>query len=117
MLKKILLIEDDRDALDALALILASRGFELATAADGETGIDKALAFRPDVLICDWLLPGIDGIEAARRIREATGAAVIFATAHSIADLRGRTAGLPVHAYLAKPIDGSRLSAALAELS
>jgi DNA-binding response OmpR family regulator len=68
-------------------------------------------------VICDWLLPGIDGIETARQIRAATGAAVIFVTAHSVADLRGRTSGLPVHAYLAKPIDGSRLNAALAELA
>jgi DNA-binding response OmpR family regulator len=114
--KKILLIEDDPDALDALGLVLASRGFELAKAADGEAGVATALAFRPDVVICDWLLPGIDGIETARRIRAATGAAVIFVTAHSLADLRSRTSGLPVHAYLAKPIDGSRLTAALAEL-
>jgi two-component system CheB/CheR fusion protein len=117
MVRRILLIEDDRDALDALALVLASRGFELATAADGETGVDRSRTFRPDVLICDWLLPGIDGIEAARQIHAATGAAVIFVTAHSIADLRSKTAGFPVHAYLAKPIDGPRLTATLAELS
>jgi DNA-binding response OmpR family regulator len=114
--KKVLLIEDDPDAADALALVLSSRGFELQTANDGEAGIEKAIEFRPDVLICDWLLPGIDGIATARTIRAATGAAVIFVTAHSVAELRARTADLPVHAYLAKPIDGSRLTAALAEL-
>jgi DNA-binding response OmpR family regulator len=47
MLKKVWLIEGDPDALDALALILASRGFELATAANGEAGIATAIALIP----------------------------------------------------------------------
>jgi two-component system CheB/CheR fusion protein len=114
--KKVLIIEDDADARDALALVLASKGFELATAYDGETGIATAAAFHPDVLICDSLLPGIDGVAAARAIYAQTGAAIVFVTAHSLAELRGRSADLPVHAYLAKPIDGARLAAVLAEV-
>lgn len=114
--KKILLVEDDRDALDALALVLSSKGFELETALDGAVALDKALRFRPDVVICDWLLPGVDGIATARALHAATGAAIIFVTAHSLAELRSRTGDLPVRAYLAKPIDGNRLAAALTAL-
>jgi DNA-binding response OmpR family regulator len=111
-----LIVEDDPDALDALALILSSKGFELETALDGSTALDKARGFRPDVVICDWLLPDADGIATARAVHAATGAAIIFVTAHSLADLRSRTGDLPVRAYLSKPIDGTRLTAALTAL-
>lgn len=117
MVKKILVIEDDPDALDALALALSSKGFEVATAVDGEAGIARATAFRPDVIVCDSLLPGIDGLATARAIRAATGAAIIFMTAHSLADLRTRAADLPVHAYFGKPIEFARLTGALAEIA
>lgn len=116
MARRILVVEDDPDALDALALVLASRGFEVATALDGEAGVARAIEFRPDVLVCDSVLPGIDGVATARAIHAATGTAIVFVTAHSLADLRARAVDLPVHAFLNKPIDLERLSGVIAEL-
>jgi two-component system CheB/CheR fusion protein len=113
---RVLLVEDDADARDALALLLASRGYELETASDGDTAISKASIFHPDVLICDWRLPGIDGVDVARAIQSGSGIPVIFLTAHSLPDLRSRTKDLRVHAYLSKPIDVVRLQSALAAL-
>jgi DNA-binding response OmpR family regulator len=55
MSQRVLVVEDDDDARDALALILASQGYELETAGDGDAAIALAEAFHPDVLICDWL--------------------------------------------------------------
>lgn len=116
MSQRVLLVEDDTDARDALALILASQGYELETAADGDGAIAKAQAFRPDVLICDWLLPGMDGASVARVIQGNTDIQVIFVTAHSLPELRSSTKDLRVHAYLAKPIDVARLHSALRAL-
>ena len=116
MSQRVLLVEDDADARDALALLLSSQGYELETAPDGATAIAKAAAFRPDVLICDWRLPGIDGVDIARIIQTNSGIPVIFLTAHSLPDLRSRTKDIRVHAYLAKPVDVVRLQGALASL-
>lgn len=116
MSQRVLLVEDDADARDALALLLASQGYELETAPDGDTAITKASLFHPDVLICDWRLPGIDGVDVARTIQNGSGIPVIFLTAHSLPDLRSRTKDLHVHAYLAKPIDVVRLQSVLASL-
>lgn len=116
MNERVLLVEDDADARDALALLLTSQGYVLETAADGDSAISKASAFHPDVLICDWRLPGINGDEVARTIQTTSGVPVIFLTAHSLPDLRNRTKDLKVHAYLSKPVDVLRLRSALAAL-
>jgi len=118
MSQKVLVVEDDDDARDALALLLASQGYELETAGDGDAAISKAQAFHPDVLICDWLLPGADGIAVARTIQEGIEPIpVIFVTAHSVPDLRHRARDLRVHAYLPKPIDVGRLRNVLLALA
>ena len=115
--QRVLVVEDDDDARDALALILASQGYELETAGDGDAAIAKAQAFHPDVLICDWLLPGMDGVSVARIIQRKQPIRVIFVTAHSLPDLRHRARDLRVHAYLPKPIDVGRLRTALLALA
>jgi CheY-like chemotaxis protein len=117
MRHKVLVVEDDDDARDALALILASQGYELETAGDGNAAIAKAQAFHPDVLICDWRLPGMDGVSVARIIQDMEPIPVIFVTAHSVPDLRQRARDLRVHAYLPKPIDVGRLRNALLALA
>src|SRR5690606_18973877 len=62
LMLKVLLVEDDPDARDALALLLAESGYDLATASDGLTAVTAAAEFCPDVVVCDWLLPGVDGV-------------------------------------------------------
>lgn len=113
---KVLLVEDDADARDALALLLTESGYDLATAADGTAAVTTAAEFRPDVVVCDWLLPGIDGVTAVRAIQSDRVPPVIFVTAHSVADLRAQTQDLHVRAYLSKPVDFARLRSELAAL-
>jgi signal transduction histidine kinase/CheY-like chemotaxis protein len=67
--RRILIIDDHRDSADALRLVLSGRGSEVAVAYDGPEGIRKAADFHPEVLICDLGLPGMDGLEIARRLR------------------------------------------------
>ena len=117
MSQRVLVVEDDDDARDALALILASQGYELETAGDGDAAIAIAQAFHPDVLICDWRLPGMDGVSVARIIQDMEPIPVIFVTAHSVSDLRHRARDIRVHAYLPKPIDVGRLRNAMLALA
>jgi DNA-binding response OmpR family regulator len=115
---RVLVVEDDVDARDALALLLASHGYDIETAEDAEDAIRKAASFAPDVLICDWRLPGTrDGVDVARALQGETNVTVIFVTAHSVPELRARTADIRVHAFIPKPIDVARLRSALAALN
>jgi PAS domain S-box-containing protein len=70
-LARILVADDSRDALRALALMLRARGYEVTTAIDGADALEKAIAQRPDIAVLDIGMPRMDGYEAARRIRRA----------------------------------------------
>jgi DNA-binding response OmpR family regulator len=114
---KVLVVEDDADARTALDAVLSRQGYETAVAEDGDAALVKAAAFKPDVLLCDWQLPGRhDGEAVAREVQSDLDIPVIFVTANSTVDLRRRSRDLRVLAYLSKPVDVARLTAALAAL-
>jgi len=116
-MSRVLVVEDDPDAREALDLFLSTSGYETATAGDGDAAVETAAIFRPDVLLCDWRLQGLrDGVSVARALQTSRDVPVIFFTAHSISELRSITKGLRVLAYLPKPIDINRLTAALTAL-
>lgn len=66
---RILFVDDYQDALVMWAYYLRTRGFEVATASDGPSAISLASKTRPDVVVTDLVLPGMDGCEMARRLR------------------------------------------------
>lgn len=79
---RILVVDDDRDMLRGLQDNLALEGYEVITAADGETGLAAARAKKPDLVILDILMPGMDGLEACRRLRrQDTGVRILLLTA------------------------------------
>jgi PAS domain S-box-containing protein len=115
--RKILIVDDNDDARVLLAEVLATFGHEVQSCADGEAALTVMREFRPDVAILDIGLPGIDGHELARRIRQMPGQAGVRLLALTgygqAADLkRTREAGFDVH--LVKPIDIQRLLAHIA---
>jgi PAS domain S-box-containing protein len=67
--RRILIIEDNRDAAESLREVLELEDHEVAVAHDGAQGLQKALEFKPDVVLCDIGLPGMDGYEVARALR------------------------------------------------
>ncbi len=81
MRHRILVIDDDQSFLEALKQAFLSDDCELITAASGRDGLQQALAFHPDIVILDVMMPEMDGWEVCRRLREFTNIPLIFLTA------------------------------------
>ncbi len=111
-----LVIEDTTDLRDLFASELASDGFLVIDAPDGETGIDKARCFVPDGIVLDLMLPGITGFDVARILRddERTGNAAIVAVT-ALASQRHHAMALSAgcDACLSKPVLGATIVAEL----
>jgi two-component system response regulator MprA len=112
----ILVVDDDRRITDMLRRTLAYEGYHVATAADGGEALAKAQAQRPDLVVLDWLMPGMDGIEVARRIRAADDTLILMLTARDAVE--DRVAGLDSGAddYLVKPFTPAELLARIRAL-
>ena len=67
---KILLVDDDPDILDALSMILESKGYQVVTAQDGIEGLASLKAEKPDVLILDLLMPKMDGFAVCKELQD-----------------------------------------------
>lgn len=107
----LLLIEDDDAIRTALELSLSRQGHRVATAATGEDGLNLLREQRPDLVVLDVMLPGIDGFEVCRRIRRTDQLPIILLTARS--DETDRIVGLELGAddYVAKPFNPRELLA------
>ena len=68
--KKILVVDDDPDILDAITMILESQGYEVVTARDGVEGLANLKAEKPDLMILDLLMPKMDGFGVLKELRE-----------------------------------------------
>ena len=68
-MSKILIIDDDADIVEAMRLVLEKRGHKVSIAEEGNEGLDKARAEKPEVIILDVMMPGLDGFEVARELK------------------------------------------------
>ncbi|MFJ4769137.1 response regulator [Streptomyces uncialis] len=78
---RVLLIEDDPSVREGVELGLRRRGHEVRTAATGEAGLAALAEFQPDLLLLDLMLPGVNGVEVCRRVREDSQLPIIMLTA------------------------------------
>ena len=111
-MKKILLIEDNELNRDMLSRRLRKRGYEVVTAVDGETGIAMAQADAPALILMDVTLPGIDGLEATRRLKAAPQTRhipIVALTAHTMASDRDSALAVGCDDFDTKPIELPRL--------
>ena len=108
---RILVVDDEAPILDLVRGYLEREGFEVTTAMDGLAAVDAVRATTPDVVVLDVMLPGLDGIEACRRIRTFSDAYVLMLTARG--EEIDRIIGLTVGAddYLVKPFSPRELVA------
>jgi CheY-like chemotaxis protein len=110
-----MVVEDNHDARESLCLLLSLSGYEVREAADGADGVRLALGWRPDAVISDIGLPGLDGWELARRLRAGLGRAVLLVALTGFANLNDRQRSLKAgfDAHLAKPAEPEDLLALL----
>jgi len=111
MAEKILVVDDEISLQETLAYNLKKEGYEIVVAGDGMSAIDLARTQKPDVIILDVMLPGLDGFEVCRILRQEINTPVLMLTARD--DEIDRVVGLEVGAddYLAKPFSMRELIA------
>jgi two-component system, OmpR family, response regulator MprA len=100
---RILIVEDDPAVASALSRRLSFEGFDVAVASDGPSAFDIAAEREPDLIVLDLMLPGMDGLEVARRIRRGIDSPILMLTARG--SLEDKVAGFESGAddYLVKP--------------
>ncbi|MAL78343.1 MAG: phosphate regulon transcriptional regulatory protein PhoB [Sneathiella sp.] len=116
---KILIVEDEPAMVELLRYNLESEGFDVVSAHDGEEGLLALEEEQPDLLLLDWMLPGVSGIEICRRVRrdaKQAGLPVIMITARG--EEQDRVRGLDVGAddYVSKPFSPAELLARIRAL-
>jgi two-component system, cell cycle response regulator DivK len=117
-MRKILIVEDVEYNRELLVQLL-EEDYEILTAVDGAAGIEMAAGERPDLILMDLSLPGVDGWEATRRLKarpETAAIPVIALTAHAMQGDEERARACGCDDYLTKPIDEDQLFEKLAQL-
>jgi two-component system, OmpR family, response regulator MprA len=116
MKERILIIEDDEAILKLLRRGLVYEGYQVDTALDGQAGLNMARDEHPDLIILDWMLPGMDGLEVCRRLRAGGSVPILMLTAKDT--IQDRVQGLDAGAddYLVKPFELDELLARIRAL-
>jgi len=109
---RVLVVDDNPDAADSLAMLLQALGNDVRVAYDGEEALDKALQFSPEIVLLDIGLPKMHGYDVARRIRDAQGRDVMLVAVTGWGQeddrRRSREAGFDYH--FTKPVDPEDLA-------
>jgi CheY-like chemotaxis protein len=114
---RVLIVEDNPDGADSLAMFLSVSGFDVRVAYGGQDGVDAALADRPDAVLCDINMPGVDGFAVARRVRAAfpDPPLLVAVTARREQDLLRPAGEAGFDYYFIKPADPVEIGGLLSE--
>ncbi|PWH20389.1 MAG: DNA-binding response regulator [Ardenticatenia bacterium] len=109
--RKILVIDDEQNIVELVAAYLRKEGYQVYTATDGTSGLKAARSIRPDLIVLDIMLPGMDGLDVLTQLRRESSVYVILLTARS--DETDKIVGLTVGAddYVTKPFSPRELVA------
>jgi two-component system, cell cycle response regulator DivK len=116
--KRILVIENQEDNRQILRDLLTNADFEIIEAEDGETGLTAAATHRPDLILMDIQLPGIDGYEVTRRLKADTllrAIPIIAVTSYALAGEVDKARAAGCDAYIPKPYSRRQLLAKVRE--
>ncbi len=117
--RRILVVDDNRDSAESLAMLLKLTGHETHIAYDGLEAVEAAATFRPDVILLDIGLPKLNGYEACRKIREqpwSKGIVIVALTGWGQDEDRRKSQEAGFDGHLVKPVDHATLTKLLAEL-
>ena len=107
----VLLVDDDRDLVDVLTYILRREGYEIVTAYDGKQGWAQFQSENPELVLLDANMPGMDGMDVCKRIREVSKTPVIMLTARTDEADIVQALGLGADDYITKPFSPRQLVA------
>ena len=109
--EKILVVDDDANICELLRLYLTKEGYQVTVANDGEEGLEKFNAVKPDMVLLDVMMPRMDGLEVCRRIRKAGNTPVMMLTAKG--ETFDKVLGLELGAddYVVKPFEAKEVVA------
>ena len=110
-LDKVLIVDDDKNICDLLRLYLEKEGYSVILSHDGEEAVVKFNALKPDIVLLDVMLPGLDGWQVCREIRKKSNIPILMITAKS--DTFDKVLGLELGAddYIVKPFDSKEVIA------
>jgi two-component system response regulator MprA len=112
----ILVVDDDRKITDMLRRTLIYEGYRVATAADGEEALGKAQSEHPDLVVLDWLMPRLNGLETARMLHETGSVPILMLTARDAVEQRVEGLNSGADDYLVKPFAPEELLARIRAL-
>ena len=105
-MEKILVVDDEIEACNALKEFLDTKGYEVCTAQDGKTALDKVRELRPQLVLLDMIMPGMHGIEVLRGIKKIDPKiGVIMVTVVTDEAKAKKTLQLGAYDYITKPVD------------
>lgn len=110
--KKILIVEDEESLLKLESILLSTRGYQVTGVKDGVTALQEIENNRPDLILLDIMMPGIDGFEVCRRIKEnpsTAGIPVVMLTAKKSTADQNRGAEVGAEAYVTKPFKSGKI--------
>lgn len=114
MLKKILVVDDEVEACNALKEFLSMKGYEVHTAFDGPTAIDKVKEVGPHIVLLDLIMPEMGGVEVLKEIKKIDSAvSVIVLSVVSDNEKARETMELGAYDYITKPVDLNYLETVL----
>lgn len=110
--RRVLIVDDSQDICDALVYVVQTLGYEARAVLDGETALTVACEFQPHIVLLDLWLPGMNGYDVARKLREAPGGRdllIVVVTGSDATVSESNSAGVDVHLH--KPIGVATLRA------
>ena len=108
-MKKVLIVEDERDIVDVLKTALENEGFEVSSALDGGEGLEKIRSFKPDVILLDIMMEGMDGVTMKKKMKDDIPIIIISACDGCVRESVEKE--MNVYSWLEKPFNIDELIA------